>query len=432
MENQNISIQENKKGGSNKVLLAFLIFFILLSLGLGYYLTCTLYPDLRICDDGMIDDRGLNPRLKDSKEEIKENKKLNIDIFSKSFENQNKEFKLLNEDLGILNMGTKDGIPSAEYYQAGVFLEGELEGYTRIIARSIGPMGTGEVFIFATKDFNEYIGDSSNSLTENNYKEHDELLIGNITRWMDFEAEHPDEIILDDIFVLYPLGIQFISDEVLVKLPEREIEYGNLSFHYIKEDKFDSGIALGTIVSVLDSSELPMAYTMSYIEKEINIDKKNSSLYLNSKEIIRANAGQDFFNHYGYPFVERCVTGFFNIGRILDVSENELDIVGTAYGLDLYSLKEKDHSLNKLLYEHTSYLKGDVQEPPFFEPEYLIYPQHNLSYDDYVKSLPSNYDEYISKNPLLFFQDPWDRWVTLGTVDFHQIGACGPHYRFGL
>ncbi|PIY68969.1 hypothetical protein COY90_03135, partial [Candidatus Roizmanbacteria bacterium CG_4_10_14_0_8_um_filter_39_9] len=89
------------------------------------------------------------------------------------------------------------------------------------------------------------------------------------------------------------------------------------------------------------------------------------------------------------------------------IKDTDLEQVTSNSDYPLFTLKDTKNPLYELAYQ----TKTEQGEESF------------KSVND-NKSMPS-LNEYISKNPLLFFKDAWGRWAVVGEFDLQLMGGCG-------
>jgi hypothetical protein len=197
-----------------------------------------------------------------------------------------------------------------------------------------------------------------------------------------------------------------------------------------------------TEVEVVDSTGLPVTYALTTPENiktyqakltqfKIDLDNYNTVLKeYQAKQIgeypqyptyvslpnlgftgTQINSNQNnlqFFKIYETAIPGAC-SGTLN-SPIVNVTDSELEQIGTVSGLALYRLKDANHPLyslafkNKMDYYDQSPSEWDLENKGITKPTLV---------------------EYISSNPLLFIKDYWQRWVALGEYDIQLPGGCG-------
>lgn len=129
------------------------------------------------------------------------------------------------------------------------------------------------------------------------------------------------------------------------------------------------------------------------------------------KAYLNSLSGNDFFEKYTTPFPQTCGLQYYTYKNIPD---NQLQKVANKDGLEIFGLTNKNHPLYKLEY--------DIK----IKQEYTVdgNTTSNFILTNEGKTKPS-YEEYVSKNPLLFFKDTFGRLVGLGEWDYNIGGGCG-------
>lgn len=226
-----------------------------------------------------------------------------------------------------------------------------------------------------------------------------------------------------------PNALNLNTVSYMSQLSQAEQERFRLTQQYVVGD--------GEVV-VVDSTGLPVRYLMTRpqnikayannkeaYEKAVKIYQVEEKKYFN-KEIttypqspkyvypptftiedsqIDNPNNLSFFKKYETAFPGACASS--PVGRIVNVRDEDLEPLGSAFGVPLFKLKGADHPLHKLAY----YSKISY---------YDQFPE-GWSY-----STPKpNMQEYANQNPLLFFKNYWNQWVALGEFDIALPGGCG-------
>ena len=359
------------------------------------------------------------------------------------------ELTLLKEDLDLFQDHVSCVINnSCEYYTAGIFKSGYLQGYTRIVALTRDPGFLSPPYvdiILATKDFENYILHVPDCdykrfemAREKGYEAYikDEKIIAQRT----FETEHPQYIDLDEIFSLVFYGtfysgmIDFLHsfdnievnylDAQSTDLKISEVMPGKPSLikHYELEDS-GNVIKTRTYTLIEDSTGLRKWYSLNfrdsqkaYEEALEGWDKTNEiefriprpyyrGLGFNSVQINRADDNIKFYDNYWNYLESGKGYGGERHALIVNIEIEELDQVGYIYNkVPLYRLKKTDSLLYKLAYDINIGSVGD-------EMEDLFYKRH-------LREVPT-FEEYVQNNPLLFFQDYWGRWTLISESQFN-------------
>ncbi len=340
---------------------------------------------------------------------------------------------------------------SCEYYTAGTFKTGEFKGYTRIIAltKETGFLSHPKVdIILATKDFEKYILHVPNC----NYQQLDQahghdayIKKDKIISQNTLGTEHPQNIYLNEYFVLefnssfYTTLVDFLHTfdntiktnrlntkstnlEIFEVIPE---EIGILSSNahednsnIIEDITNNKLIKTRTYTLVEDSTGLKKWYdlklvgsTEAYTDNLPKWEKKweerfypkpnYRSLGFNSDQISRNNIKlyETYWNYLeagkGYGGEEYAL--------VIDINQEELENIGYVYEkTPLYKLKNANHILNKFAY--------NINIGNNFSNEQF--------YKRHLREVP-DFKEYTKNNPLLFFQDYWERWILISERDFN-------------
>lgn len=370
--------------------------------------------------------------------------------------------KKINKDLGLI----KDPYDGVDYYETGKFVSGKYADYTRIVAFSQGAiMGyQPNTYVFITKDFTKFILEGNptdaKAYPKDDYRNPlDGLNVDKIEKVEQIESDLPDVIKIDNTFALYKSNIQVIEDKnnivptgeinnkfkllddfssykrlsslnsflKLYVIPSKTIggwvaqPYGksdiNLQKQYLKETS-------GVIVE--DSTGLSYLYDLSRlsnIEKNFtsghNYDKLSFYVslffYIKKEEI---NTDKPLYNVYDAAVPTNCVAAPETY-IVSDIPDDQLEAIGkTTDNIELYILKDKSNPLYQLQLDSKPGQhygeKSNVEQIQFID--------QNSKYQ--VTDYPS-LSEYTKQNPLLFFKDPWGRWVILGEFDYLLPQGCG-------
>lgn len=377
----------------------------------------------------------------------------------------------LDQDLGIMNNNA-----GVAYYTAGIYTSGKYKGYTRYIAvyETGGPGGpTG--YIFASKDGAAFILDGEpadpKSFKADDYQSPVILMDKTKIIAIDhLDSEQPDTITLDKNFSLSKnsmavrsmdlaktdkdgnsiyapsLRTDFTSSQVL-KSPISYLTFYSepvlIDYTFIQPNQpsptpqvYESFIDGTTKVFVVDSTGLAYSYVLAnpklaesypsqmaaYNQGMKDYENKKISKYpdyppfpnlrMDSKDIA---TNLPLFNSYDLAIPASCAYG----GDTLvakNVTDSDLDKIGSyPYG-NVYVLKDKNHTLLKEEFDRKITTTANIA---YDKTPYETFKLVNNG------MLPPSYDNYVSKNPLLFIKDYWGRWVILGEYDYHLLGGCG-------
>ncbi|MEI6327286.1 MAG: hypothetical protein WCO78_04185 [Candidatus Roizmanbacteria bacterium] len=367
---------------------------------------------------------------------------------------------------------------SFAYFSAGTYAKGEYAGYTRIIAirPSEGP-GPSLQYVLATKDFKSYLLDDPKSNTtlydeaswENPYMHIDK---SKISKAVTLESDHPQTIATGEPFGLirydniltelkpsgkkdkngYDISLDYLITEVdtshVLTSSQKQLTLYASSTEWTgnknDSDKEKNLLAIRnqylkttTYVLAADSTGLTYPYVFSpqsiigayqkdlptydqsyaeytkqvaeYEQKKIGAYPK-APQYINfpSMQLTKALAGlpSDYYNTYDMAFPGACGGG--RSTYVVDGLKNDdLIAISSSSSFTLYILTDSNHPLYQLAYN----AKSGYDEESF-----------KMSNDNMPRPSIS---EYVSKHPLLFFKDTWDRWVVIGEYDIKLMGGCG-------
>lgn len=357
-------------------------------------------------------------------------------------------------DLGLIKKDLLQTQNQAvNYYQVGIIPDGQYKGYKRIVA-VLGPWGPGGSFvkIFATQDDQHYILDGN----QGDAKLHpdNDLYFGInkdlISGLADLSQSPPQTIQLDSKSALFK-GAPYtesretgkqdehgnpITTDTLVtdfsSYPSLPSSNPNYKFYYkkLEADKLlgnlnDSQMKGATTklqyldgnteVIVVDSQGLAYSYTMttpSSITTYTNVKNNKSydfvlfpNLKFSKTDIVTSNGVYDAYDN---AFPSTCGGDQYTY-VVKNISDNDLRKIGTQNGMDLYTLKDKSHPLNRLEYDYK------INSFPSDNEFKLVNPN----------TTKPALDEYFSKNPVLLMKDYWGRWIAFGEYDYKLLGGCG-------
>ncbi len=323
-----------------------------------------------------------------------------------------------------------------KYYYAGEFVGGEFDGYSRIVSIKYyagGLYTPPPSLIYATKDFENYVLHGSGNIQNHEFIEN--LNKEKISKMTILPTEHPEEILLDNNFVLSfsHVEIPYSYDSKKCIPLDYNHEYINLCTFRNKENVMNkSEYIIGTTKTYSeDSGGLIAIYNLTTKE---NLALYNTQKAIHDMEMLKWEKDKDNTPHPGYltkPFLGflkdkikktssfdtyeeyqiaipyACVFSMEN--TVVNIEDRDVIQVGTIYNLPLYKLKDSNHELNRLAYNNK--VEGYLENPEWFYP------------NDRVKEIPS-FEEYINKTPLLFIKDHWGRWIAFGEWDVPLQGGC--------
>ncbi len=326
--------------------------------------------------------------------------------------------------------------PSAAYYEAGTFTSQDYKDYKRIvaIAEAQGPGGPA-AYVLATKNDLTYILDGDPALlTKYKPDEWQYPLSGfDTTKVISvavLDSYTPQAIKLNDQFSLFKVDLVTTGSNILQtdfssgyeKLPlentdltlraniqgkaeikdpaDKESAYTSIENTYIKGD---------TVVYITDPTNLTFKYLLTTnVALKDYLDNKYNPTYQGYAGIHFANlAGPaPLYKKYDKSFPGACGIGQYGTDTVTGLTDSDLAPAGEEAGIKYYYLKDNNHPLIKLEYYRKLGAWTDYWK------DYFTIPQ-------------PTYAEYVSKKPLLFIKDFWNRWVAVGEYDNMLPGGCG-------
>lgn len=379
--------------------------------------------------------------------------------------------KELNQDLGLIIPTEEEKLnnitPQVFYYEAGIYTQGNYKGYTRYVAlrESISLFGTAQ-YIFASKDQKTYILDSE-SLSVVSADPLEEINKSKVSKTDRLDSDHAPIISLNERFALNKNHLL-----IEVRKTAKKDQYGDfiqesflntdfsgykslksttpkLAFYttaYYDKSVYEDGptnlptetknqyIDGTTEVIVVDETGLAFSYDQAnpqqaeaYLKAVARYKKAYADYYksLRSAFTEKPQDIQDYphipslrltkqeiqtqvsiYDTYGVALPGSCAIDA-NTLVVKNISDQELQKIGDSPNGELYIVVDKDHPLYKAEFNQKI---GRIDDETF------------IAINERKK--PS-YDEYVSKNSLIFFKDYWGRWVVLGEYDYKLEGGCG-------
>jgi hypothetical protein len=324
------------------------------------------------------------------------------------------------------------GLPAISYYDGGIITSGPYAGYYRIVGAppACGPPGGDYGVLFATKDYQTFIAEGTSSeyaAAQENYAVMIAATSTGVavnaaeneaaTQWGlgefnynyskvigfgDFPSGAPPATISLDNFVLvqndYWYGAVPTSSP-LTSLIQGLTFWGDPSQTYTGTGQTNDVTYLGNNNDVLVKTSSGPVFDYSLVSKEQYDDSTSTLVGLSwpsngifyQKSDITSNV--PLYNTYGQIAPDAC-GGLNTTYLIQNISQSDLVQVGTTTGgVVLYTLKDSNHALN--------------------------HDEYNTKVD------AGSFANYVAKNPVLIFQDPWGRWTGLGEFDYQTEGGCG-------
>lgn len=390
--------------------------------------------------------------------------------------------KKISNDLKLFKISDIDkenGVPeNIVYYEAGVFMRGDLNGYTRILAirPSEGP-GPSMQFVLATKDYKSYVLDDPINKTTN-YPEDDwdnpymYLDKNKISKTLSFDSEHAPSVSLAQPFALIRRDSIVLENkktgtkdkngyDIYVETPITEYDaslslssFGNNSSFYAMGTDWGNGegysakekqildlrkkyLRMTTLVHIPDSTGLTYSYIlttqdevdlytkkMAVFEPDLIAFKKEVSLY-NQKKLTKYPSSPKYVEFPG-----------------MKVMKSSVNLPGDFY--DTYeSAFPSASGENTDTFIVDSIVSSDLEQitsssvVPLFILKNNKHPLYEIAYDVKVGTGEINFtmansgipiptfEAYVAKHPLLFFKDAWNRWGVMGEYDIKLMGGIG-------
>lgn len=370
------------------------------------------------------------------------------------------KYQKLSQNLDLLLLSSPKEGYKVIYYSAGTYTKGKYKGFTRYIVIVQEEVGNFIKFL-ASKDLKYFVLDSRTT-SPPLFSSWDHAKVTSIDT---LPTEHPETISLSNMFSLVKSELIGLgSTEVTLfkdfsSFPKLKSPISNLTIYGINTYSttlplltpapprgFENFIDGTTTTYVVDSTGLSYSYSpttpelaSSYQQKINDYYKAQEESFLTptikmaiytrppehpnvpdiflKKENIKTN--YIIFNSYKTAVPYNCVDNntimylpYPNYSLVAkNLSNADLQKIGTSTIGDIFILKDKNHILNQTEYldKITTTINYENQDPKYINK---------------VFAAPT-YNEYVNKNPLLFFKDPWDRWIMLGESDYEIPEYCG-------
>jgi len=329
------------------------------------------------------------------------------------------------------------GDESTRYLDDGIVGSGTYAGYHKVIGLQIsGELGRAvSYFVFVTQNYKTFYFDPQ--LTQN-FPGTDDLSLFDQTKVVGkvsgIPINQPATISLGnfvlvrqsyftaDTFDDYTIGKNFneLSNNIsgLRFFSDQSMGNGFQSPNSSLQDlsNYISGI---THVKVVDQFGLLFNYSLVSQEnhtRQIQIDQEKTYKENPFYSSVDFSPGVQSYSSYDLPFPGGC-GGINSSGYVLkNVLMSDLVPVGkTLSGTQLYTFKNVNNPLNKDEYKAkiTNVYEAGYQGAQA-EAEKLNKGTSEPTFNDYV-----------AKNPILIFQDPWNRFIALGEYQYLLMGGCG-------
>jgi len=390
--------------------------------------------------------------------------------------------KKINKDLGlfkITDIDKENGVPgSIVYYEAGTFMRGEFNGYTRILAiRPSGGPGPSLQFMLATKDYNSYLLDDPNNKAINYpADDYDNPYVyidkSKIIKTVTLDTDHPktievqkpfklvrqDSVLSEsrksgqkdkngyDIYVETPVS-QFDQSALLsstqtqLSLYTGGTDWSNSQPQNEKEKTAfatrSTYLNKTTYVHASDSTGLTYSYILS-TEKDVNtylskaaseeqalIAYKKQIALFNEKKLKEYPTYPKFATFPGLRFNKSLAGLAADYYTTYDAAfPGACGGAQSTYIVD--SVKDTDLTPVSSNADYPLFVLKDTKHPLIL----LAYQTKTDQGEESFKAVNDNksiptLEAYGAKHPLLFFKDAWGRWVVVGEFDLQLMGGCG-------
>lgn len=364
----------------------------------------------------------------------------------------------LDEDLKLA--ASQDSGFKVDYYEAGTYVSGPYSGYTRIIMIIQNAfMGPPTTKVFLTQDRKKYVLVGSPAAAKAYESDNWNSPLAGVNpavveKTDDPDSDLPDVLQLDGTFALYKRGVLTVADKARAdnqndpppyKLADDFSSYRSLppqgSFltlyavpstpiggwveqPYAQQDIAAQKEYLKETAGVVVKDRTGVAYTYNLARTsnilahpELTVEHPEvsthfASLFMSVKG-SELGESQGYYSQYDVAVPKNCATTP-DTYIVSGISDDEFVTVGkTADNVELYRLKDAANPLYRLQYDSKPGYAYDGKTKEIYslvEKNTVVYP---------------TYDTYVARTPLLFFRDPWNRWVALGEFDYALPGGCG-------
>lgn len=130
--------------------------------------------------------------------------------------------------------------------------------------------------------------------------------------------------------------------------------------------------------------------------------------YINNDPIVSITLNNKKVTNYAYDYVSIGGCAENNL-EVVDVKDSELESIGRGIDKSLiYVKKNKNDSYLKKIYQE-DYIGMEMNK------------QNTISADD---TKPYTYEQFISDNPILYWKDPFGRYIMFARRDYIMTGGC--------
>jgi len=327
---------------------------------------------------------------------------------------------------GLFLQPLDEGASPDEYLDDGVVSAGPYAGYHRIALASWrnSEMGGILTIILATKDYKTFILDSNTDQSAafdvaNLFDPAKVIAAAPIPLTMPATIEEGNFVLERNGLQLDPLatGTTALASNVA------GLSFFNSPYQTNREPVASTDTAyasyaqamntyLGSYSDVLVQDESGLIADYALVPRESFGDGGSA---FSSREF---RAASDTYATYGGLFPGGCSA--YGIAYVLDnIDKSDLIQIATSTaGTALYAPKDANHLLNKgMYYVKVTSIENDGSASEEGAAQYFASINNG--------ALPPTYAEYVAKDPVIIFQDPWGRWVGEGEQVYDLPGGCG-------
>lgn len=329
------------------------------------------------------------------------------------------------------------GDESTRYMDDGVVSSGTYTGYHRIIGLQIsGELGRAvSYFIFVTQNYKTFYFDPQ--LTQN-FPEANDLSLFDQTKVVGkvsgIPLNQPATIPLGNFILVRQnyFSADTFDDYTIGKNPN-ELSNNISGLRFFADQSTGNGfqspnsslqdlsnyISGITQIKVVDQFGLLFNYSLVSQEnhtRQIQIDQEKTYRENPFYSSTDFSSGFSSYSSYDLPFPGGC-GGINSSGYVLkNISMSDLTTVGkTLSGTQLYTFKNANNPLNQ-----------DEYKAKITNVYEAGYQGANAEAEKLNKGAPEpTFNDYVAKNPILIFQDPWNRFIVLGEYQYLLMGGCG-------
>lgn len=288
--------------------------------------------------------------------------------------------------------------PTIKMIEDGVISGGKYSGYNRFFVFYPNEIDT-PYFVFATKDYKNFIlgtaldtlaGPIATSLyNDANFNIFNKI---HVTTLDNFPINHPAQITVGNFTLLRQSAItESLANKI--ELPSNQpglrYFYLNSNYHGDSNSVFQNYIQGQSTIYVQDSSGFTFMYSLSDSYK--NTDFVKDPGYKSYAAFLAGGCGD-----LGTTYVLKNIS-LSDLVKFTSTKDGKINF---------YTPKDPNSQLNKAEYS------AKVTDETYFS-------EHNGNIS------PPSFADYVAKNPVLIFQDPWSRFVAIGETQYLLEGGCG-------